>query len=285
MKPWKMYLLAFAVVLVALLVPAGAHAGGWAVISLDELPQAPVAGQPLLVGFTVLQHGRTPMTGLDATITLTNPANGETIVFATQPDGGPGHYTAEVVFPGEGNWEWSIQAFTMDQAMPPLVVSLDRQAAAVEPIQSTLKLPLITGAFALVCVSAALFLLFRTRLRWGLVLLAAGLLVGGAGFAFAAGQPAASSPQNADVQAQFEAGQRLFIAKGCTTCHAHDQIPRERDAIYVDSGPNLTDFSADPEHLRRWLSDPASLRPGTEMPDLNLDQAEIEALVIFLDSE
>lgn len=285
MNPRKLSILAFAVFLVVLLMPTGALAGGWAVITLDELPQAPIAGQPLLVGFTVLQHGQTPMTDLDPTITLRNPANGDSIVVNAQPDGEPGHYTAELLFPGAGNWNWSIQAFTMDQPMPPLVISPEKQETSSAPIGSASRLPLISGALALACIIIALLQLFRTRLRWGLALLTAGILMGVAGFAFAAGQPADSSPPKADVQAQFEAGQRLFIAKGCTTCHAHDQIPREWDAIYVDSGPNLTNFSADPEYLRRWLNDPASIRPGTEMPDLNLDQAEVEALINFLDSE
>jgi hypothetical protein len=31
-----------------------------------------------------------------------------------------------------------------------------------------------------------------------------------------------------------------------------------------------------------WLQNPASVRPNTEMPDLDLDMAEIDALITFL---
>ena len=37
-----------------------AWGGGWAVITLDELPASPRAGETMSVGFTVLQHGITP---------------------------------------------------------------------------------------------------------------------------------------------------------------------------------------------------------------------------------
>ena len=46
-------------------------AGGWAVISLDELPFGVVAGEPYIIKFTVLQTGGTM---LNATFTVTLPA-------------------------------------------------------------------------------------------------------------------------------------------------------------------------------------------------------------------
>jgi len=88
-------------------------AGGWAVISLDELPVGVVAGEPYTVGFTVLQHGRTPMTDLSPTVTA-RIAKGEILTFFAEPQGKPGHYMATLTFPTNGEWEWSIQAFTMD---------------------------------------------------------------------------------------------------------------------------------------------------------------------------
>jgi hypothetical protein len=63
------------------------------------------------------------------------------------------------------------------------------------------------------------------------------------------------------------------MAKGCTTCHAHPNQGAMDGAIYVDMA-RLSDFSADPEYLRRWLADPASIKPGTEMPNLNLMRLE-----------
>ncbi|HSG44422.1 MAG TPA: hypothetical protein VLA72_14830 [Anaerolineales bacterium] len=54
--------------LLSLILAAPVFAGGWAIISLDELPTKVVAGEPFKVGFTVLQHGQTPMTGLSPTV-------------------------------------------------------------------------------------------------------------------------------------------------------------------------------------------------------------------------
>jgi len=50
------------VALLALATPA--LAGGWAVVTLDSLPREVRAGASFQLGFTVLQHGKTP-TNLD----------------------------------------------------------------------------------------------------------------------------------------------------------------------------------------------------------------------------
>jgi cytochrome c oxidase subunit 2 len=39
-----------------------------------------------------------------------------------------------------------------------------------------------------------------------------------------------------------------------------------------------------PENLREWLRDPAGIKPGARMPDLNLSEAELDALVAYLDT-
>jgi hypothetical protein len=106
-----------------------AFAGGWAIITLDELPVDVVAGQPLQIGFTVRQHGVTPLGGLDATIMAHLPFE-ELLTVHAKPEGEQGHYTATLTFPKEGNWEWSIQAFTMEQEMA--VLSVGSAAATVD---------------------------------------------------------------------------------------------------------------------------------------------------------
>ena len=104
---------------VILILPV--FAGGWAVITLDQLTTNVAAGQPITVGFTVLQHGRTPMTDLDPTI-VAQLSESESFVAHAKPEGIPGHYQATLTFPKEGEWEWSIYAFTMEQPMPALNV-------------------------------------------------------------------------------------------------------------------------------------------------------------------
>ena len=70
-----------------------AFAGGWAIITLDELPTDVVAGKPLTIGFVVRQHGITPMSGLDPIVTATLQKTSNLVVKA-ESDGAPGHYTA-----------------------------------------------------------------------------------------------------------------------------------------------------------------------------------------------
>ena len=98
------------IVIIGLLVGTSgiAHAGGWAVVTLDPLPASPVEGQPLTVGFTILQHGVTPYTTAKAFITVTD-ASGRTEQFAAKPDGAPGHHIAQVTFAGSGTYRWVVQ--------------------------------------------------------------------------------------------------------------------------------------------------------------------------------
>ncbi|HWP36733.1 MAG TPA: hypothetical protein VNL18_04180 [Gemmatimonadales bacterium] len=41
-----------------------AHPGGWATITVEDLPEFFMAGQPHDLTFTIRQHGRTPMNDL-----------------------------------------------------------------------------------------------------------------------------------------------------------------------------------------------------------------------------
>src|SRR5690349_19603785 len=121
-----------AALLLALVITIPVFAGGWAVITLDKLPVDVAAGEPLTIGFTVRQHGITLMDGLYPTVTATLP-KGDSLTVNGEPDGTPGHYTATLTFPQEGNWEWSIQAFTMHQPMPALHVAAPAVGSANGP--------------------------------------------------------------------------------------------------------------------------------------------------------
>jgi hypothetical protein len=93
-----------------LLFATPASAGGWAITSLDALP-APVAGEEVEVGFTILQHGVTPVDqeavddGEGISVVVRSPAGDET-VFPAQADGAVGHFVAEVEFPEAGTATW-----------------------------------------------------------------------------------------------------------------------------------------------------------------------------------
>jgi hypothetical protein len=144
-------------------------AGGWAVITLDELPSNIVAGEPLRIGFTVLQHGRTPMTNLEPTVTAGLALDEKLVVYA-EPEGKSGHYVATLTFPKGGEWEWSIQAFTMDQPMPVLSVAAPGAVSASQPVKTepaTPSLPplVIVRTLALGIGLIGLVVAFRRRSR------------------------------------------------------------------------------------------------------------------------
>jgi mono/diheme cytochrome c family protein len=81
------------------------------------------------------------------------------------------------------------------------------------------------------------------------------------------------------------AGRALFLAKGCTTCHRHQGLDGLGTASASFIGPELTTYQPDADFVRRWLRDPAAIRPGTAMPDLDLSEREITALIAFLGAD
>jgi mono/diheme cytochrome c family protein len=86
---------------------------------------------------------------------------------------------------------------------------------------------------------------------------------------------------------ESERGRRLFVAKGCVTCHLHRAV--SGSGTYA-VGPELTERPLAADYLARYLADP-SISPSNRargegaMPDLDLDQAEIASLVAFLGGE
>src|SRR5687767_7103369 len=110
---WNRLVAGIVGVTVALLALAGpALAGGWAVTTIDTLPEAGLtAGQPHRIGYTIRQHGQTPFDGAKTSITIVAPSTGERHSFPGVPDGQPGHYVAEVMFPIEGRWDWEVSQY------------------------------------------------------------------------------------------------------------------------------------------------------------------------------
>jgi len=97
------------VALLSIIGPAHVAAGGWAITSLDPFEQ-PVAGQPVTIGFTILQHGVTPVEVAGAGIRVfQNGTTGEFFPALHDGDGRVGHYTARVVFPREGTFTWLVE--------------------------------------------------------------------------------------------------------------------------------------------------------------------------------
>jgi hypothetical protein len=286
--------------LVSLFAAIPAFAGGWAVITLDELPSNVVAGEPLTVGFTVLQHGIAPMTNIEPTVTA-ELSGSEKIVVPADPKGDPGHYAATLTFPDEGNWEWSIQAFTMDQRMPVLNVSapatatVNQPVVKTEPAAASISPVLIVRVLAFAVGLACLVLAYQHKSRLALGVTVVAFSVGLASFimgstvskveAQAQNEPASKASNEASVS-QVEVGRQLFIAKGCITCHYNDRAASRSEYWTIEMGaPDLSNYSSAPEILFIRLKDPAAAKSDTKMPQLGLKQTEIEALVAFINSK
>src|SRR3990170_6313030 len=91
--------LALATILAFNILTAGA--GGWAVITVDDLPEQFVAGEPTTFGFAVRQHGVRLVPGLAGQITA---RSGSRRVTGTVTPKERGHYAAALTLPEPGEW-------------------------------------------------------------------------------------------------------------------------------------------------------------------------------------
>jgi len=103
-----MRVLAPLTVLLTLALAAPALAGGWAVTTLDSVPTDMQAGQTYSIGFTIRQHGVTPVDLADVSLTLTSPDGAKNVTVPAAREGATGHYLAKVTFPYDGVWSWSV---------------------------------------------------------------------------------------------------------------------------------------------------------------------------------
>lgn len=263
-----------------------AFAGGWAVITLDELPVQVVAEKPVTIGFVVRQHGQTPMGRLTPQIKATHEETGESFTTSAKAQGKVGHYTAALTFPQPGIWNWTINAFSIDQPMPTLDVVAT--SPAKEPETPTpASWPLLLGVIGLVGAVGTSLLWQRKRAWWAAAPVIAALLVSGFGFASAATSTVEQKTQDVSP-ARAALGQELFVAKGCIVCHHHAELSEVRrgfsDLRVGPDLPSVTTLTADPVQLATWLKGPTEIKADTQMPNLELKEAEIEALVTFLTS-
>ena len=121
MRAWWIAALVAAAGLLGL--PAAATAGGWATVSLSSTPDDLGPGDAWNVQMTILQHGRTPLDGVDPSITLTNGATGRTERVAAKPTGEPGVYEARAVFPEAGRWTYAVDdGFTRVHDYPAVTI-------------------------------------------------------------------------------------------------------------------------------------------------------------------
>lgn len=151
--------LVLAGVAAALALPAAAGGGGWATVGVAPLPPDGAGpGARWTPTLTVLQHGRTPLDGVQPVVTIRNPGTGATRSFRATPTGEPGQYRAEVVFPAEGSWAYAIEdGFSRTHTFAPIRIGAAR---ADFPVSRG-----VAAAAALAGMLAAAFLLAGRRRR------------------------------------------------------------------------------------------------------------------------
>lgn len=204
--------------LVALPVHPGAW-GGWATITLEDLPDYVVAEQPVPLTFTVRQHGNNLLRGLRPRVEA-EAAGLETGAAATAT--GAGQYTATLTLPQAGEWTVTIHS------------GFGKSRATLLPLRA-----IDAGTLAPRAVP------------------------------------------------ESERGRRLFVAKGCVTCHLHREVGGRNESIAV--GPELTGRRFAADYLKLFLANPAIKASGRNgerpMPNLNLKPLEIAALAAFITAE
>ncbi len=210
------------VALPIVLLSAAHPFGGWATITVEDLPEYMTARQPVTLAFTVRQHGVTPLSGLKGSV---EARSGGLEVRASAVSGKEaGRYSASLTLPQAGAWTITIKSGFMNS---------ERTLAPIQAIEPGVAAP--------------------TRLS------------------------------------ETERGLRLFVAKGCVTCHVHRDAAGAGAGLSIAVGPELTGRHYPADFLGQLLADPAKV-PLTAttrrtMPNLGLKPNEIGLLVAFLNAE
>ena len=110
------------------------EAGGWAVVTMGEVPDYMVAGRPMSIVYAVRQHGVSLTPGLSGFVEAKD-GQGKALKHMAVAAGQPGYYTATVTLPTAGKWTLTIvSGFLGSQSAPvPMrVIAPDGPAPRVE---------------------------------------------------------------------------------------------------------------------------------------------------------
>jgi YtkA-like len=119
----------------ALAVPAAASAGGWATVGFDPPPEDLAPGQAWQVDLEVLQHGRTPLEGVQPRVIVEPKEGGKPVSFLAKATDEPGVYRAAVVFPSAGTWMMSVDDdFAATHRFPAVEIGGAGKKSATEPV-------------------------------------------------------------------------------------------------------------------------------------------------------
>ena len=206
------------IVLVAALT-ISLNAGGWAVVTVESLPESVVAATPVRLSFAVRQHGHMLVDGLEPKVVAVSGK--DRLASDAVPAGQTGRYAATLTFPRAAEWVITIDTgFGMNSRL------------------TLLPLPVLADA-----------------------------------------------KHAATAQTPVGRGLRLFVAKGCGTCHQNSLGSQNTSLGFA---PALIAGKHQDGMLASILLKPEAVltrRQTTEaMPNLNLQPHEVTALVAFINN-
>ena len=105
-----------------------------------------------------------------------------------------------------------------------------------------------------------------------------------------AAEPGGAAAEGAKLFVEGAGGGTFPGGGACGSCHAVEGTTAQGIV-----GPNLTHFATrdtfagavydnTESNLRRWLQDPPAMKPGVDMPDLQLTSEQIDALMAYLET-
>jgi hypothetical protein len=161
------HLVAVAAIATALIAAGTAGAGGWATVGVDPPfpPGGTGPGDTWDTTMTILQHGQTPLTGLDPTITISDEETGTTETFAATETDEPGVYAVSVVFPEAGQWRIVADSTFGDSGLTygPVLIEPASGTGGGGSDDGFPVLPLVAVLSVLLAGAAALFGVRRQR--------------------------------------------------------------------------------------------------------------------------
>jgi cytochrome c oxidase subunit II len=98
-----------------------------------------------------------------------------------------------------------------------------------------------------------------------------------------------ASPAVSPTTPEAQAGDRLFMANQCASCHMIRGTAARGlvgpDLTHVASRRTLAgaEIRNTPAELRAWIADPQAIKPGARMPDLGLSATDYDQIAAYLE--
>jgi hypothetical protein len=154
-------LTALVAIVVALAIAPLASGGGWASVGFSPLPDGTSSGGTWSPTIVIKQHGVTPLQGLQPVVEIYDETGAATTAGARETSE-PGVYTADVVFPSEGEWRVVVSSGFADSHVTYGPFSVGPAAA---PGGGSFELPAAGAGAVVLAVLAGLALLVGRRSR------------------------------------------------------------------------------------------------------------------------